>query len=95
MAQEAISPFSILAFLSEKAPVNGDSSRVPRDGLDHAPDQQDEEYVKNDEKDDEGCGSESKHVLEDVDVVIEEDETDHTDKVRIAESSQAHLLNNY
>ena len=87
MAQEAIPPFPILAFLSEKAPVNGDSSGVAGDGLDHAPDQQDEEYVKNDEKDDEGRGSESKHVLDDVDVVVEEDEADHTDEVRITESS--------
>ena len=87
MAQEAIPPFSILAFLSEKAPINGDSSRVAGDGLDHAPNQQDEEDVKNDEKDDEGCGSESKHVLEDVNEVVEENEADHTDEVRITESS--------
>ena len=51
--------------------------------------------MKNDEEDDVGCGFEAKHVLNDEDVVVKDDEATNSYEMRITEPSTVHLLNDY
>lgn len=87
MAQQAVATFAILAFFREEAPIDGDSPWVSADGLDHTPNQEEEQNQEDDQENNVGGWSDPQHVLYYKDVEVESDETADPDEVRIAESS--------
>ena len=91
MTQQAVSTFAVLRLLCEESPVNGDSARVSQNTFKLTPQQQNEEYVKHDQKDNEWFGFKIQHVLNDEDKVVKRHETDDSDKMRIHELSATDL----
>lgn len=91
VAQQTVASFLVLAFLGEEAPVDGDSAGVAHDGLDHAPKQHGEEDVEDDEQDDVWGRFEPQQVLEHVHEVVEGDEHDDPDEVRVDELAATQL----
>ena len=95
MAQKAVPPLTVLALLGEESPVDGHASGVAEDGLDHAPEQHQEKHVEHDQQDDVWGRTQAEHELEHEHVVVEGDEADHPDEVRVRQTTAVHSLNYY
>ena len=91
MAKQAVSSLAVLTFFGKEAPVDGHPSWITHNGLNHAPDEEDEEQMEDNEQDDVGCGLEGEHELEDIDIVVEDDETDHSYEMRVEQSATTHF----
>lgn len=95
MAKQAVASLAILTLLSKEAPIDRDPPWITHNGLYHAPDEKDEEQMEDDKQDDVGCGLDGEHILKDKDIVVEKDETDDSDEMRIEQSATTHFLNDY
>lgn len=91
MAEKAISPSSILALFSKKAPIDRNSAWVSEDGLDHTDNKQDKEDVKYNEKDDVWAWLTIDHELHDIDEVINSNKNNNSDKLKIDEFVACHF----
>lgn len=91
MAEQAITSPLVLALLSEEAPVDGNPPRIPNDGLDHTPQQHEEEYMEDDQQDDPWSRSKSQQELHHEYEVVEGYEHEHATEMRGQELGAAHL----
>jgi hypothetical protein len=88
MAQQTVSPASVVVFLCEETPVDGHASRVRDDGLHHRPHHHEEQQMEDQQCGNHVSGPESQHELEHERAVVEDDEHHHTHEVRVYQLSE-------
>ena len=81
MAQQAVSSFLIIAFLSKEPPIDRHSTRIAKYSSTHTPKQQWEEDMEKSKANNIQLGFKKYHVAIDIDKIVEADEDKYSCEV--------------